>query len=211
VSLPRHVQSLSLGQFNGPVLRGKDRTPFAFFSAMGLLSLSTGSGVVSVDDAILGWIKIWTSITRPFWDFVLSPIENFFSIKVPPIAQDYLTLSVVTAGMIQRSFICLFTAIQEKLEFFTRIVMGLTFLGLSLFAWPILVLALPLLLTSAIQKTEAKIVKFPEEMHMYVQVESLKSARKAFFETFVWFLLLLAMNYALLFKNGEFRFGNILV
>jgi hypothetical protein len=24
VSLPRHVQSLSLGQFNGPVLRGKD-------------------------------------------------------------------------------------------------------------------------------------------------------------------------------------------
>jgi nucleoside phosphorylase len=27
VSLPRHVQSLSLGQFNGPVLRGKDRYP----------------------------------------------------------------------------------------------------------------------------------------------------------------------------------------
>jgi hypothetical protein len=28
VSLPRHVQSLSLGQFNGPVLRGKDISGF---------------------------------------------------------------------------------------------------------------------------------------------------------------------------------------
>lgn len=180
------------------------RTPFAVFGAFGLLSLSTGGGVMQVDSNIEAWIAIWEAITIPIWHFVLWPIEAYFELALPDWALNYATVGLIVFGMTLRFFF--FFSDPETLIRVAGTSDGwppsryIWVAGLCLLAWPVWVL-FNLFLTVwfllghsefGSDKTSPAYAAFAAGLGM-------------FWQTAAWFLLMIAINYALLFKDGEFR------
>lgn len=78
------------------------RMPFSILSAFGILSFARSA--LDVRTQIDAWIEAWQAITRPMISFVLGWIPGLFEISFPPIAQDYLSMSIIAGGALWRAF-----------------------------------------------------------------------------------------------------------
>lgn len=184
------------------------RTPFAIFGAFGLLSLSTGGGVMQVDSNVEAWITIWEAITLPVWRFLLWPLENFTKISLPDWMLNYGTVGLVIYGMSLRFFF-FFSDPDSRIRVAgTSESWGIgRYTVLFLFclscwpAWMLYVLAVNLMYLFGIsevfrEKSDPNYILFGKGL-------------KVFWEAAIWFMLLVAINYALLFKDGELRWQAI--
>ncbi|MEZ5767052.1 MAG: hypothetical protein R3D80_04815, partial [Paracoccaceae bacterium] len=90
----------------------------------------------------------------------------------------------------------------------------------SIFAWPIMLVVLVVLTVRTLNQPEDlddEIFEndYPEEgtFHYQRSAELNLSEKsilvKIYWETFVWFFIVIAINYALLYKDGELRFGDL--
>lgn len=212
------------------------RTPFAIFGAFGLLSLSTGSGVLQVDSNIEAWIIIWKSITRPIWETIFWPIETITNYTIPKPILDYLSMGFVFCGMSIRAAIISETINRQRVfssypgdrrlpPFLTRDELLRIFLRsaiTSFLFWPFILVFL-LIRTivimskpSGFEGSEAEYTgpyadrigrDLGFERREALNFREVVSATKIYWETFTWFVIVIAINYALLFKDGELRFG----
>ncbi len=73
----------------------------AFFGAVGILTFADAA--IDFHHYMGDWIQIWTSITRPVWDFLLGWVFDYFGMSVPWWVKDYLTMGVITFGMSLRT------------------------------------------------------------------------------------------------------------
>ena len=73
----------------------------AFFGAVGILTFADAA--IDFHHYVGDWIQIWTSITRPVWDFLLGWVFDYFGMSVPWWVKDYLTMGVITFGMSLRT------------------------------------------------------------------------------------------------------------
>lgn len=201
------------------------RAPFAIFSAFGLLSISTGAGVTTIDDAILAWIEIWRGIVYPFWDVILYPIKYFFNIKFPRLFIDYISLGIISATMRHRTIKVSFLGksndlvnevekgIDDPNENF-ELFMNFIFQIFVILLWPISFAMNIYLLYIAKNPNKNWIgdlfglrglgIKMPDHP---IFNDTRKEMGKVYVETLQWYVLVLAINYMLLYKNGELRFS----
>ncbi len=159
---------------------------------------------MQVDSNVEAWIAIWEAITLPVWHFVLWPFETYMKINIPNWVLNYGTVGLVVFGMTLRFFFY-FSDPDSRIRVagtsegwtFGRYV--LLFL-LCLFFWPVWMLCVLAVngmylfgITDAFKNRDhPNYVLFGEGL-------------KVFWETAVWFILLIAINYALLYKDGELR------
>lgn len=178
------------------------QTPYSIFAAFGFISLSTGGGVMQLDANIEAWISIWDAITLPMWRFLLWPIEELFGLSIPELILHWLSLGVIVFGMTLRSFKALASKTEPgsiKLSSKTGLQLRVYLIGVSAFIiiWPAYIFfmfLISVLFLFAVDDGKGKI-----------DVENTRTALLAFWETAGWFLLIVAINYALLFKDGGLR------
>lgn len=193
-------------------------TPFCFFAAWGLFSLSTGAGVMDLDSALEGWLEIWRSITRPVWSFLLWPLEYHFDFVVPWWVKDYLSMSVIAGGVWFRYLKALRAYMRWVLDLKLEVALGL----LCGVLWPV---SVPFLVKIAVSLAngeedhrrylKSEIGPMSERDERFLDslskkwVATNKVALGTIQETAIWFILIIAMNYALLFKDGELRWSEL--
>ncbi|MFY0595793.1 MAG: hypothetical protein JXQ85_05135 [Cognatishimia sp.] len=178
------------------------RAPFVIFAAFGFLSLSTGGGVMQVDSNVEAWIKIWNSITIPFWRFVLWPIENLVSEGIPELILNWLSIGVIVYGMALRYHKSVMDyseraeAVSKSPISLRAIFIFLGFLFLFLIIWPayLFMMSMFSVLLLLLPNPDGEPV-----------VDEARRSFAIFWETAVWFFLIVAINYALLFRAGELR------
>ncbi len=74
---------------------------FALLGAVGMFGLA--SGFLTIDQGIQDWLNAWLHITRPVWDFLLGGVFDWFGWTLPNLLKDYLTLGVISASMRHRA------------------------------------------------------------------------------------------------------------
>jgi hypothetical protein len=58
---------------------------------------------VTFDATIAQVIDLWTSVTRPVAEVLLTPIDDFFDISLPTLLVDYVVVSLIFAAGIHRA------------------------------------------------------------------------------------------------------------
>ncbi len=176
------------------------RAPFVVMGVFAFVSMSTGAGLINVDEALLGWVTIWEAITRPIWWGPERLLELFFSTSIPDRLKDYLTTGLVTCGMFVRASLA--SGVLRDSPWTEWIKIPLVCIPL----WPITwVVELRDYLTGADTYYRAHRGQDSNPIYELGSVD-IRTEAKIFFETFVWFILVIGLNYALLFKDGEARF-----
>jgi hypothetical protein len=161
------------------------RQPFALLGALGLISLV--QDLLQWQEQIGLWIDAWQAVTRPIIQFLFGWIPALLKWPFPWWAQDYLTLSLISAGAFVRA------AVVTNIDDFNRrltddklsVYIGLTlFYIFAIFIWPVAVVF--------------KVI--PDLARSYKSNKEI-SGTLVFLETFVWAALIIAINYALLFAG----------
>lgn len=209
----------TLGEFLG-------RAPFVFLGVISLFSIA--STFLELQEGIAESLDAWKAVTRPFWDFLLSRALGYFDLSLPWWTKDYLTLCVIISGMLIRArypsrlvAIILFAPILmiiEILDFDDQ--PFLSYLGVTIFVCFFLPLAVLVSPMSIILDRP----KFPSEFNPDNQLEILKAryprdidkirmtrlevslsehkyqkeSALLFYEMAIYFLILIAINYALI-------------
>ncbi|MEM9141324.1 MAG: hypothetical protein AAGB15_15955 [Pseudomonadota bacterium] len=150
------------------------RTPFTLLGAIGLFSLV--SDFVALQKDIDRWIDAWKSVTRPIWDFLLGWLFDWIGWAMPWWLKDYLTVGLIVGGMAVRLLI-----VSKTWNFEASTFVGLI---LSVFLWPFT-------LYHAVVDLHFDEVNDAETQNRWV-----------FWETGIYLLILIAVNYALIFGGS---------
>ncbi|MEL7464858.1 MAG: hypothetical protein AAFN79_12365 [Pseudomonadota bacterium] len=151
------------------------RAPFAFLGAMGIFSIV--GNFMTLEENIYQTLEAWRSVTRPIWDFLLGWLFEWVGWKMNSHLKDYLTMATITTAALLRVQIYLRDHIKDV---FTSKLANILFLG---FTWPIvLTMSVPLLIYEG---------EYKDNNTLFV-----------FFETFLYFLVLLAINYVFIFNGA---------
>ena len=73
------------------------RAPFVILGAIGLFSI-VGT-FVTLEDNIAMSLEAWRTVTRPIWDFILGWIFDYFKVELPFYLYDYLTMGLISTAM----------------------------------------------------------------------------------------------------------------
>ena len=165
---------------------------------------------MNIDDNVEAWIEIWRSVVYPFWRFFLRPLEIYFEYQPPDWMLNYVTIGLISAGMEfrkERAFIGQLDSAVDGDGFLPRVLKPkLLPILKSFLLWPI-ELFFAIRETLAILREDANKASKLNPVAKKVILDS----NKVYWETGLWFLLLVATNYALLFKDGEFRWQQALL
>lgn len=190
---------------------------FALLGAIGLLSLV--SGFLAIDEGIKDWLDAWKSITRPIWDFLLGWAFSLVDWTLPNWAKDYLTVGIIVHGMRIRAFRVatqhdaviagrFWSRYSERAKEIFRDTQRSRSVPEKLAALTSDVLFWPLAVGNDIAIYQPVIL--PKFKHLHPIDSTAAKARdmnwksgKAFWiaytTTLIWFAILIALNYALLF------------
>ncbi len=190
---------------------------FALLGAIGLFSLT--SGFLTIDDGIRDWLNAWKSITRPVWDFLLGYLFAWIGWTVPNWLKDYLTLGVIFGSMrfrAQRIMIRndgeithkfwyryseqardIIRDIHRKKPIKEHVWKWLV----SIIFWPRQILT-DFFIHRFLIMPRLKMLQPIDEVAAEAKAMNMASFREywqTYFSTFVWFAILISLNYALLF------------
>lgn len=192
-----------LGEFLGSA-------PFVLLGALGIVSI-VGT-FTTLEENIALTLEAWRTITRPVWDFLLGWVFDLAGWRLPWWLKDYLTIGAVTCGMtlrrlktVARGWGKVFS--QSKLahvkpEKFLRWKYLLLIVFVSLLLWPVEYL-------QAIIRRGTRHAFFQsgtlptwgdvglDEAGLSQARELEQKARRAYWSTAVWALVLLGLNFAL--------------
>ena len=145
------------------------RQPFAILGALAFISLI--DNILTLQTTLENIVTAFQAVTRPVWEFLL----GWLPWDLPGWVADYLTMGMVVSGMWFRA---LLVENDDDLGVFTFLIAVLS----NGLLWP---LSLP--------------------YFAYVTLDRLRSGKKidpsyiVFWETGLWAIVLIAINYALIF------------
>ncbi len=186
------------------------RAPFALLGAVGLVSLA--SGAMQLEQNIADWLAVWKAITRPIWEFLFGWIFAWIGIEMPWWLKDYLSMGAIFSGMILRMrffrWHLVNTGKMETLNirvlsfevseakkgqwarfYFGDLVLRMVF---NFFFWPL-----------EIAFRFMRFRRFYLDKTMSADVRSMiLGSYQIYFETFFFALIIIAINYALIFGGA---------
>jgi branched-subunit amino acid transport protein len=173
--------------------------------------------VINVDSAVAAWIEIWNSITHPVWDFILYPLVRFWDVSIPWWFKDYLSVGVIITSALSRSGYFLtkkFPLLVDILKalfpkFLQHWLFFVPMIALYILTWPIMLIGN---VAGSIwinwSKENRRLQSIDEGYREFVSL--INESDKLALNTLVWFLLMVAFNYMLLFNEcGVSRFVDL--
>lgn len=137
-------------------------------------------GLLSITSSIVEWqsdlrvlIDAYSAISSFLWTYTLSWLEPLLNFKMPLLGKQYLLMTLIVLGSGLRS------SLKDNTNWSWRDYLGLLELALL---WPIL---LPVALVA-----------------VWLNREYRSGPTYLFFESFVWALIIIAINYALIFSGA---------
>ena len=188
------------------------RTPFVLLGVLGLFSI-VGT-FMTLEENIAETLRAWRTVTRPIWEFLFSwP----FDLSLPWFLKDYLTLGVIVLGMQMRSTHAAEKKFRRQVKIpwepedpFEGDTRGQKFMKkffAILFLVPMLLFALAIWpLFTYLSRPKNLLSLRPRSQGMLEHQMAVFSQRRymnlVFWETGVFFLILIALNYTLILFLG---------
>lgn len=179
------------------------RQPLAILGALAFISLL--GDIITLQETLENIIEAIRSVTRPVWRLLFA----WLPFQIPPLVSDYLTMGAILAGMITRMRLYRWNMLKtSRVDFISyrifmfripRIVKGqwarFYFIDIpvrileSLFFWPV----------SLSVRLIRYIIMSTHEWESQENREVWMKGYRIYFETFIWAVFILAINYALIF------------
>ena len=178
--------------------------------AIGIFSFV--SGLIELADGVQDWIDAWRAITRPIWNFLLGWFFEWSNWQFPWWLKDYLTCGLVNSGMVIRTY---FYDPPFKVRSDRSRILHVKKWYLLCIGWWIFLPKYRKLYKGKLKTTlfilyssPAFILFWPiniasHALQLLIPNDSLNGvvSSRVYFETFIWALIIIAINYALFLSN----------
>ena len=183
------------------------RTPFAIMGALGIFGFA--ADVTQIDENMQVLVNAWRDVARPVADFLFGWNYRLFEMEMPSWVKDYLAAGLIVSGMSMRGFRAMFrdaTGLGALVMLpSAQVVLIVPFTLLGLLIWPLYLVLFSYMgrkvMIDIQHHIERQKLDGAPPNRIAVSERELKGMRDflfAFYETFVYALILLALNYWLL-------------